>query len=145
VIDSIFSAGHYVATGVFGYYLAGGTHFPAMGVTAGMCWAIAMHAYSAVPDIKADFAAKLKTIAIMVGAKRTIYFCWFLYMLAAILVFDIIPVASIIGALTFSYFMWRSTQARSDEALFKIYTYFPLINSIVGAVISVELFAKNIF
>lgn len=145
VIDSLFSAGHYVATGVFGYYLAGGIHFPAIGIVAGMLWATAMHAYSAVPDIKADLDAGLKTIAIMIGARRTIYLCWFFYILAAYLVRDIIPIASFIGAFTFSYFMYRSTKAPSDEALFKLYTYFPLINTIIGTIVSMELFAKKIF
>jgi len=145
LIDSLFSAGHYVATGVFGYYLAGGTHFPITGVIAGMCWAVAMHAYSAVPDIKADFMANLRTIAIMIGAKSTIYLCWFLYLLATYLVRDIIPVASIMGAITFSYFMWRSTKTTTDDALFKLYTYFPLINTLIGAAVSMELFAKNLF
>ncbi len=144
VIDSLFSAGHYVATGVFGYYLAGGVDFPTVGVIAGMCWAVAMHAYSAVPDIKADFAANLKTIAIMIGAKSTIYLCWFLYILAAYLVRNIIPVASLIGMITFSYFMWRSTKTTTDEALWKLYTYFPLINTLIGAAVSIELFAKNL-
>jgi lycopene elongase/hydratase (dihydrobisanhydrobacterioruberin-forming) len=144
VIDSIFSAGHYVATGVFGYYLAGGTHIPTIGIIAGMAWAIAMHAYSAVPDIKADLQANLKTIAIMIGAERTIYLCWLLYLLAAYLVLDMIPVASIVGTLIFSYLMYRSINTKTDEALFKVYTYFPLINTFVGAVMSIELFARNI-
>ncbi len=145
VIDSLFSAGHYVATGVFGYYLAGGVEFPTIGVIAGMCWAIAMHAYSAVPDIKADFQAGLKTIAIMIGTQRTIALCWFLYVFAAFLVKDIVPIASFIGAILFSYFMWRSQKVKTEEALFKLYTYFPLINTIIGALVSMELFAKNIF
>ena len=145
IIDSLFSAGHYVATGVFGYYLAGGTAFPTVGVIAGMCWAVAMHAYSAVPDIKADTQANLNTIAILIGGKRTIYLCWFLYILAAYLVRDIIPLASIIGGLTFSFFMWRSLRTHTDEALFKLYTYFPLINTVIGALVSMELFAKNIW
>lgn len=145
VIDSLFSAGHYVATGVFGYFLAGGTEFPLMGIIAGLSWAVAMHAYSAVPDIKADFEAGLKTIAIMIGAKRTIFLCWFLYILAAYLVRDIVPVASIIGGITFSYFMWRSIKVETEEGLFKLYTYFPLINTIIGAAVSMELFAKNIW
>ncbi len=151
VIDSLFSAGHYVATGVFGYYLAGlpaqagGVAFPTIGVIAGMCWAIAMHAYSAVPDIKADLQAGLHTITIMIGERRTIALCWFLYAFAGYLVRDIIPMASIIGVITFSYFMWRSQRAKTPEALFKLYTYFPLINTIIGALVSMELFAKNIF
>lgn len=144
-IDSLFSAGHYVATGVFGYYLAGGIAFPTVGVIAGMLWAVAMHAYSAVPDIKADLGAGLHTIAIMIGEKRTIALCWFFYALAGYLVRDIIPVASVIGVLTFSYFMWRSHRAKTPEALFKLYTYFPLINTVIGALVSMELFAKNIW
>lgn len=142
VIDSLFSAGHYVATGVFGYYLAGGEVFPTVGIIAGMCWAVAMHAYSAVPDIKADFEAGLHTIAIMIGAKQTIALCWFLYTLAAYLVKDIVPLASLVGAIVFSYFMWRSQRAQTPEALFKLYTYFPLINTLIGALISISLFAK---
>lgn len=151
VLDSLFSAGHYIATGVFGYYLAGlsaqagGVDFPTIGVIAGMCWAIAMHAYSAVPDIKADFEAGLHTIAIMIGAQRTIALCWFLYVLAAYLVKDIIPIASFAGAVTFSYFMWRSKRAKTPEELFKLYTYFPLINTLIGALVSISLFAKIIF
>ncbi len=151
IIDSLFSAGHYVATGVFGYYLAGlpaqagGIDFPTIGVIAGMCWAVAMHAYSAVPDIKADLQAGLHTIAIMIGEKRTIALCWFLYALAGYLVRDIIPIASFVGVATFSYFMWRSQRTKTPEALFKLYTYFPLINTLIGALVSMELFAKNIF
>lgn len=150
VIDSLFSAGHYVATGVFGYYLAGltaqtgGVHFPTTGVIAGMCWAVAMHAYSAVPDIQADKGAGLKTIAIMIGQQRTIALCWFLYAFAGYLVKDILPIASVIGVIVFSYFMIRSRKANTPESLFRLYTYFPLINTIIGALVSMELFAKNI-
>lgn len=145
VIDSLFSAGHYTATGVFGYYLAGGHSFPVIGIVAGLSWAVAMHAYSAVPDIKADLQAGLHTIAIMIGEKRTIALCWFLYVLAGYLVRNIVPVASIIGVIVFSYFMWRSQRSKTPEALFKLYTYFPVINTIIGALVSMELFAKNIW
>lgn len=145
IIDSFFSAGHYTATGVFGYYLAGGHAFPLVGIIAGLSWAIAMHAYSAVPDIKADLQAGLHTIAIMIGEKRTIAVCWFLYALAGFLIKEIIPFASLIGVITFSYVMWQSKRAKTPEALFKIYTYFPLINTIIGALVSMELFAKNIW
>lgn len=145
IIDSLFSAGHYVATGVFGYYLAGGTEFPLVGIVAGMLWAVAMHAYSAVPDIKADTLAGLKTIAILIGAHRTIYMCWIFYVLAAWLVRDSVPIASMVGAAVFSYLMYRSYKAKTDEALFALYTRFPLINTAVGAIVSIELFAKNIF
>lgn len=142
-MDSIFSAGHYVATGVFGYYLAQGTEFPTIGVVAGMTWAIAMHAYSAVPDIKADLQSGLRTIAIMIGRQRTIMFCWFLYILSTYLVRNIIPLASIVSGIVFSYFMWKSLKTQNDEDLLKIYKYFPTINAGIGAIVSISLFAKN--
>ncbi len=144
VIDSLFSAGHYVATGVFGYFLAGGTETPIVPIVAGMLWAIAMHAYSAVPDIKADTEAKLRTIAILIGAHKTIYLCGFLYTLSSYLVYTSIPIASTLGGVTYLYLMYKSIQAKTEEDLFKVYTYFPWINSIVGAVISIELLLKNL-
>ncbi len=145
LIDSLFSAGHYVATGVFGYYLAGGTDIPYLGIIAGMMWAIAMHAYSAVPDIDADKDAHLKTIAILCGPRTTIIFCWALYVGSAILIFPILPYASIIGACVYSYFMARSYKLPyNSEALFNVYKYFPTINSAMGAILSIELIARLI-
>ncbi len=142
LIDSLFSAGHYVATGVFGYYLAGGESSPLLGIGAGMLWAVAMHAYSAVPDIEADTKAGLHTIAILIGAKGTIMVCWLLYLGAAWLVHTTLPLSSFVGALVFSFLMYRSLKAASPEALFKIYTYFPLVNTLIGALVSIELFAR---
>jgi hypothetical protein len=40
--------------------------------------------------------------------------------------------------------MWRSSKAQTEEALFKLYTYFPLINTLIGASVSIELFVKNL-
>ncbi|HLP43796.1 MAG TPA: prenyltransferase [Candidatus Nanoarchaeia archaeon] len=145
VLDSVFSAGHYVATGVFGYYVAGGSGFPLIGVIAGMLWCIAMHAYSAVPDIDADTRANLKTIAICIGRKSTIYLCWFLYVTAALLAYRYIPVSSVCGVIVYSLVMFRSLQTRTDEDLFKVYTYFPIINTLVGGIVSAELIIRNMF
>jgi len=145
LLDSTFSAGHYVATGVFGYYLAGGTDFPTLGVVAGMLWCVAMHAYSAVPDIAADSRAKLKTVAIIIGKKNTIFVCWALYVLAALIAFEAIPVASSMGAVVFSIVMYRSVQTKTEQELFKVYTYFPVINTFVGAVVSAELIVRGVF
>lgn len=144
VLDSLFSASHYVATGVFGYYIGGGKDFPLIGIIAGMVWAIAMHAYSAVPDIKADTEAKLKTIAILIGKNKTILLCWGLYLLSCVLVFQYLPIVSVIAGIVFSVFMYKSYTAKSEEALFKIYTYFPIINSTIGAIVSISIMTKFI-
>jgi len=144
VIDSLFSAGHYIATGVFGYFLAGGSGVPYMGIIAGMCWAVAMHAYSAVPDIESDSKAGLKTIAILIGKQKTIFLCWFLYLLSAFLVIQSVPVVCIVGAITFSILMIMSLRAKTAESLFKIYTYFPYVNVAIGTMLSITLLAQNL-
>lgn len=131
VLDSLFSAGHYIATGVFGYYLVGGTSFPMTPVIAGMCWAVAMHAYSAVPDIKADSDAQLETIATRLGGKNTILLCIALYGLVGILLFPFIGIFSIIIGLVYMGLMIRSLYTKTDTELFKIYTFFPWVNTIV--------------
>ncbi|MEM5807506.1 MAG: UbiA family prenyltransferase, partial [Candidatus Aenigmatarchaeota archaeon] len=54
ILDSFFSASHYVFTGIFGYSLINNYYlnsFPFWGFLFGIFWAMAMHAYSAVPDI----------------------------------------------------------------------------------------------
>ena len=143
ILDSLFSAGHYIATGVFGYYLTGGISFPTLGIVAGMLWAIAMHAYSAVPDISSDKQAGLRTIAILMGPRKTILLCWVLYITAALLVLCVIPIAAVMGMIVFSYLMWRSLKKNiSDEKLFALYKTFPLINACIGALISITLLAS---
>ncbi len=145
IIDSFFSAGHYIATGVFGFYFAGGAGLPLKAIIAGMSWGIAMHAFSAVPDIESDSKAGLKTIAILIGKQKTIALCWFLYLFSAFLVMKTLLPISIIGALTFSYLMIISLRAKSDTELFKIYTYFPYVNVAIGTLLSMTLFAQNLF
>jgi len=129
--DSLFSAGHYVATGVFGYFLVGGTASIWLPVGAGMAWAMAMHAYSAVPDIQADKEAKLATIATVLGKQVTIWFCLVFYTIAAwIATLYIGPIA--IG-LFIPYLIMMILSLHSKEAqLLQLYTWFPWINALVG-------------
>ncbi len=141
ILDSIFSAGHYVATGVFSYILASellefNISWTALSIciVASMAWAISMHAYSAVPDIQADKDAHLETIATKLGKNKTIYVCAFLYALSALLASYYIGIISLILGGTYLYLMYKSVHTNEDE-LFKMYTYFPLINSASGMII----------
>jgi lycopene elongase/hydratase (dihydrobisanhydrobacterioruberin-forming) len=129
--DSFFSAGHYVATGVFGYIIAGGSESFWLPVLAAMSWAIAMHAYSAVPDIHADSEAKLATIATALGGKATIVLCLALYTIAAGITFSYFGPLTLLWYLQYLYMMVRSYNA-SEAQLFTLYTYFPYINALVG-------------
>lgn len=131
ILDSLFSAGHYIATGVFGYYLAGGVHFPWIGVIAGMCWGVAMHAFSAVPDIKMDKEAGLHTIATSLGKYQTILLCTALYVISALLFYFVIGWYALVGGAVYVALMYRAYTAKSYYALFQTYTYFPWVNTII--------------
>jgi 4-hydroxybenzoate polyprenyltransferase len=126
--DSLFSAGHYIFTGVFGYFLAGGEGFPLIGFIAGILWAMAMHAYSAVPDIKADTDAGLRTVATWLSRKITIILCLILYIASAALFSKLVGIFPLVAVLIYVALMLWSLKEKDDSKLFKIYTYFPWVN-----------------
>lgn len=145
-LDSIFSAGHYIATAVFSYLLVinlGGGEVTLgslwLPVLAGMSWGIAMHAYSAVPDIQADKGANLSTIATLLGKRVTIVLCSILYALSAIIAFSYIGYASLLLGIVYILFMFASLKT-SEEELFMIYKYFPYINSLSGMIVFFSIF-----
>lgn len=135
--DSLFSAGHYIFTGVFGYFLAGGEGFPLVGFIAGILWAMAMHAYSAVPDIKADTDAGFKTIATWLGRNGTIVMCLVFYVASAVLFSTLVGVFPLIAVLAYVFLMIKSLKTQDDNKLFKIYTYFPWVNFVTPMVWSI--------
>lgn len=132
VLDSVFSAGHYVATGVFAYLLAGGSQLALAPIAASMAWAIAMHAYSAVPDIAADTASGVPTIATALGKQVTIILCALLYAAAAFLSFAYLGAYALVLLTIYLLLMAASYVARSEQRLFSIYTVFPLVNALGG-------------
>ncbi len=140
-LDALFSASHYISTGVFGYYLLGGVAFPTLGVVAGILWAVAMHAYSAVPDIKADEDAKLQTVATKLREKGTLVMCLILYGLSAYLGSTVLGVGVLLYGCIYIGLMVVSLQkvGPGGSGLFKIYTYFPYINLLAGAVMTISL------
>lgn len=140
-LDALFSACHYIATGVFGYYLLGGESFPTLGFVAGILWAVAMHAYSAVPDIKADEDAKLQTIATVLREKGTLILCLMLYGISAYLGSTVLGIGVLMYGLVYISLMIISLKkvGPGGSGLFKIYTYFPYINLVAGAVMTISL------
>ncbi|GIW66585.1 MAG: prenyltransferase [Candidatus Parcubacteria bacterium] len=131
ILDSFFSASHYVFTGIFGYYLImnQNLNFPILGFVFGILWAMAMHAYSAIPDVKFDKEAKVSTIATFLGAKKTIILCAFLY-LSSFLILSYIEKIFILGYIPYLFLMILSLKNYDDnQKIMKLYKYFPYINT----------------
>jgi 4-hydroxybenzoate polyprenyltransferase len=139
VLDTMFSAGHYVATGVFGYYLAGGESVNWLVVIAGMFWCMAMHAYSAVPDIDADTKSGIDTVATLLGEKPTLFLCMILFSLAAALTWHHMGALSPMLGIVYAVLVIVSIFAKTPDKLFRYYKYFPILNLAVGFMIFLTL------
>lgn len=133
-LDSAFNA-LYVMPGVAAYFAFGGVHISLVLVLAGVLWSMAMHAYSAVPDIQADTSAGIRTVATTLGARRTLLLCAAFYGIAGVIAGVTIGVVGWIGLGVYCALMYRSLQASSPQALMETYKRFPLINAMFGALV----------
>lgn len=133
-IDSLFNI-LYVFPAAFAYQMLTGTFLPLGIFAAAGLWTMAMHAYSAIPDIKADEEAGFSTIATELGPNWTHGFCMACYSLAMILCFGSGFVAAGIIGLGYLYLMIASIRVEGDMGLFSFYRLFPIINSIAGFVL----------
>lgn len=123
----------YAAPGFAAYAAAG--HTPAWPlVLASLAWCMAMHAYSAVPDIAADRASHTPTIATTLGATKTLLFCAFCYGVAGLASWHFIGWFALAGATVYLALMAASLRYRlQPDSLFKLYKSFPYVNTILGA------------
>ncbi|MBA2379561.1 MAG: prenyltransferase [Blastocatellia bacterium] len=134
ILDSTFNF-LYIMPGVFAFVLFSNS-LPALDliIAAGL-WTMAMHAFSAVPDIEPDRSAGVATIATLLGRNKTIVFCLSLYIAAAALAFPYLgPVALTLG-IAYAAMMFFALFRRSSSSLFNIYRAFPLVNAAAGFVL----------
>jgi len=125
-LDGIFNI-LYIIPWFLGYFLWWWTDINPTVLIAWVLRCMAMHAYSAIPDIQADKQANLQTTATILGKNWTLLYCLLCWILAAILgSFVIGPMALILGAV-YSILIYISRK----QDLFHIYKRFPLINTIV--------------
>ena len=141
-LDVLFSAIIYVSPALVGFFITGNTNVEWLAVFGGLVWAFGMQTYSAVPDIEADQKAGVNTLAIMLGEKKALWFCLLAYLIAAAIGFYYIGFISIIFGLVYVSIVLLSIN--NGSKLFKYYTYFPLINVAVGAILFFYLFFKAI-
>jgi len=135
-VDSLFNI-LYVFPALFGFLLAGGTVISWKYLIAGCLWCMAMHAYSAVPDIAADHANGIQTIATRLGAVRTLILCATLYACAGILAGTAgLGLSAVLLGLVYVALMGISFCIPARK-LHSVYRYFPLLNMLVGFILFV--------
>lgn len=130
-LDAFFNV-LYVLPGVFAYFLAGGNAFDPMILLAGWAWCIAMHVYSAVPDIHPDTEAGIKTTATVLGKDMALLYCLFFFTTAAALSFSYLGSIAILLALIYASMIVWSLVQKTPEDVLSVYRWFPYVNGIVG-------------
>lgn len=131
-LDSFFNI-LYIFPGLIGYAIMTDSWPPVQIVIASTAWVMAMHAFSAIPDIESDKKAKINTVATVLGKNNTIIFCAMLYILSALLTCRYIGYFSIIGGVVYVIMMMSAYLAKTKEDIFAIYKLFPYVNMLVGA------------
>lgn len=131
--------------GLFGSGVVAGS-FPSLyALAAGVFWCMAMHAYSAVPDITADRRAHIRTIATELGGRQTVLLCLLWYTISAWLAWPYLGFVAIILGLLYVFMMTATWHKFSAERTFRIYRWFPSVNTLSGmAIFFVALFQTEL-
>jgi 4-hydroxybenzoate polyprenyltransferase len=131
-LDSV-SNGLYVLPGAAAFVAVAGQQPPPLAVAGGWLWAMAMHTFSAIPDIDPDRRAGIRTTATALGERRTLAYCGAVWLLAAA-AFGLLDRRA--GALLLIYPLLAAAVAGTDVDVAGAYWWFPAVNGLVGMVLT---------
>jgi len=138
--DSL-SNGLYLLPGAAAYAAVAGTHPPVPALVGGWLWTMAMHTYSAIPDIEPDRAAGIETTATVLGERRTYVYCGACWTLAAV-AFGLVDPR--LGAPLAVYPLFLLATVGAGVDVDRAYWWFPAVNGVVGMVLTLGgLFAMR--
>mgnify|MGYP006289563281 CR=1 FL=1 len=132
LLDSV-SNGLYILPGAAAYAALAGVQPPLWAVVGGWLWSMAMHTFSAIPDIEPDRRAGIRTTATALGQGRTYAYCAAVWALAAgafwLLDWQL-------GLLLAVYPVLVVGIAASEVDVSRAYWWYPAVNTVVGALMT---------
>jgi 4-hydroxybenzoate polyprenyltransferase len=131
-LDSV-SNGLYVLPGAAAYAALAGAAPPLLAVVGGWVWTMAMHTFSAIPDIEPDRRASIRTTATVLGERATLAYCALAWLVAAG-VFALLDLRA--GALLLLYPLLVAGIDATAVAVDRAYWWYPAINTVVGMVLT---------
>ncbi|MFB6116921.1 prenyltransferase [Halosegnis sp.] len=131
-LDSL-SNGLYVLPGVVAYAALAGRAPPALSVVGGWLWAMAMHTFSAIPDIDPDRRAGIATTATRLGERGAYVYCAGLWTLAAAAFALLHPG---LGAVFGFYPLFIAAILAAGVPVDRAYWWFPVVNTLAGTVLT---------
>lgn len=132
-LDSI-SNGLYILPGVGAYVSVTGVLPPIEIIAGAWLWTMAMHTFSAIPDIEPDRTGGIETTATFLGRNRTLIYCFAVWSAAA-LSFVLVDVQA--GLLLSIYPVLVVTVHLMGVAITRAYWWYPWINATVGMVFTI--------
>ena len=131
-LDSL-SNGLYVLPGAAAYAALAGAQPPLLALVGAWLWAMAMHTFSAVPDVEPDRRAGIRTTATVLGEPLTLAYCAVAWLLAAVAFGLLDPRA---GLLLLVYPALVLAISFGDVAVERAYWWYPALNAAVGMVLT---------
>lgn len=104
------------------------------------CWTFAMHLFSAIPDIKPDTEAGIRTTATWLGKKNSLILCSLMWLVSASIASSFSPFL----AFSFIYPIIPAVLIFHEKySISRVYWWFPWINAVVGFLLFVFTFLTS--
>ncbi|MFW6384075.1 MAG: prenyltransferase [Halodesulfurarchaeum sp.] len=132
LLDSL-SNGLYVLPGMAAYAALAGQHPTLAAVLGAWTWSMAMHTFSAIPDVEADRAAGVATTATWLGPRGALWYCGVMWAGAAV-GFGLVDWR--LGAVMAAYPLLLSAVGRARVSIDRAYWWFPAVNTALGGVMT---------
>lgn len=127
-LDSL-SNGLYILPGAAAYAALAGTAPPLLAVVGGWLWTMAMHTFSAIPDVEPDRRAGIRTMATVLGTRYASVYTGLTWLLAAG-VFAVLDLR--LGAIFLVYPLLSAVIGLADVPTDRAYWWYPAINAAAG-------------
>ena len=132
LLDSL-SNGLYLLPGVVAYAAVADAYPPTAALVGAWLWTMAMHTFSAIPDIEPDRAAGIRTTATVLGQRWTYGYCGVVWLAAAVAFAAVHP---FLGSLLGIYPVFLAGVALSDVDVDRAYWWFPAVNTVAGMLLT---------
>jgi lycopene elongase/hydratase (dihydrobisanhydrobacterioruberin-forming) len=144
ILADSFSNGFYVLPGFLGYAVFTESLPALIMIVACWVWAMAMHLYSAIPDIVYDKKAGMKTTAVWLGKSKSLLLCLVLWAIfASTLVITLGLYITTFVAFVYPLIPLLHLLVPSIK-IEKVYWWFPYITTAIGATATVEFLLYTI-
>jgi len=127
-VDSVVN-GLYLLPGIAAYITIAGSFPPMSGVVGFWLWTMGYHTFSAIPDIGPDRKAGVRTLASVLGKRKSLVYTGVCWLLSAVVFAQLHPAAALIFLLYPVIDLFIMVKNIDVE---RAYWWFPTINAVVG-------------